>query len=121
MSSRLPIVAFDGGCGFCTWSVYFARDRVGSDVEFRPFQLMELADFGVTREQAEKSVLFIDGDHVLSGSRAVAAILRAGHRPWPWVGVVVDVPIVRPLAQVGYRLVARYRGRLPGVRPALSE
>lgn len=82
---------------------------------------MELSEFGLTREQAEKSVLFIDGDRVLSGSRAIAAILRSGRRPWPWIGAALDLPIVRPVAQVGYRLVARYRGHLPGVRPALSE
>lgn len=94
---------------------------MGSDVEFRPYQLMELSEFGLTREQAEKSVLFIDGDRVLGGSRAVAAILRSGRRPWPWIGAAMDFPIVRPIAQVGYRLVARYRSHLPGVRPALSE
>jgi predicted DCC family thiol-disulfide oxidoreductase YuxK len=82
---------------------------------------MQLSDLGLTREQAEESVLFIDGDCVLSGSRAVAAILRSGRWPWPWIGAVVDFPVVRPVAQVGYRLVARYRGRLPGVRPVLTE
>lgn len=115
------IVLFDGSCGFCTWCVDAAQGYLGARMDYRPYQRADLADLGVTTELAEQSVVFVDGDRVLTGSRAVAAILHKGRRPWPWVARVLDARAVQPLAERGYRFVARHRGRLPGVRPALSS
>jgi len=113
-------VVFDGKCGFCTWCVHAEQRFVRSGVEYIPYQTADLESLGVRREQAAESVQFVAGSQVLSGARAVAAVLRRGRIPWPLVGGVLDARPLRPLAEHGYRFVARHRGRLPGSPPALG-
>ena len=120
MSGDRPVVIFDGECGFCTWCVEFARRRVHAPVDYCPYQVADFASLAATRDQAREAVLFVHGHTVSSGASAVAAILRAGRRPWPMFGAALDSTLVRPVAARAYRFVARHRGRLPGVRPALS-
>lgn len=120
MSDARAVVVFDGGCGFCTWCVRAAERYVGASLDYRPYQRANLEHLGVTREQAEQAVLVIEGVDVKSGASAVAAILRAGHVPWPWLGAIIDAPGVRVFADRGYQFVARHRGKLPGSAPALT-
>ena len=126
MSIGRPAVLFDGHCGFCTWSVEFARRTVHANVEFIPYQSVDVAEFGLSIEQCAQEVQFVGRDdargeeRALGGERAVAAVLMSGTPAWRALGTVIDSPIVRPLSAVVYRLIARHRGRLWGVRPALS-
>lgn len=115
-----PVVVFDGACGFCTWCVHAAQRYVGSDVSYVPYQRADLPSLGITEAQAADSVQFIAPGYVRSGARAVAAILSMGHEPWPLVAGILDAPTLRPFAERGYRFVARHRGRLPGMPPALG-
>lgn len=116
-----PVVLFDGACGFCTWCVLAEQRYVRSGVEFVPYQRADLAALGVSAAQAAESVQFVAGGRVLAGARAVAAVLRNGRSPWPVIGELLDAPAVRPLAERGYRFVARHRGRLPGAPPAIDQ
>lgn len=120
MSRERAVVLFDGGCGFCTWCVHAADRYVGASLDYRPYQRANLEQLGVTREQAEQAVLVVDGVDVKSGARAVAAILRVGNLPWPWLGAIVDAPGVRRVAAQAYQLVARHRGKFPGSAPAIT-
>ena len=116
-----PVVVFDGRCGFCTWSVDFARRWVRSDVEFVPLQTSDLDRLGLTREQCEREVQWVEGKFVVGGSSAIAQILQSGDTWWRPVGRSIDRPFVRPVAQAAYRFVARHRGRLWGSTPAISD
>ena len=120
MSSDRPVVLFDGYCGFCTWSVDFARRRVHANAEFIPFQSVDVAAFGLTVAQCVREVQFVGRDGALGGERAVAAVLKSGAPTWRALGAVIDSPVIRPVSGVAYRVVARHRGRLRGIRPALS-
>ncbi len=115
-----PVVLFDGYCGFCAWSVNFARDVVQADVQFEPYQKVDVAAYGLTVEQCADAVQFVTGDVQLSGARAVAAVLRRGRGLWPGIGKAIDIRGVQPIVTGVYEAVARHRGRLWGVRPALS-
>ncbi len=115
-----PVVLFDGACGFCTWCVLAEQRYVRSGVEFVPYQRADLAGLGVSAAQAAESVQFVAGGRVLTGARAVAAVLRTVAAV-PVIGELLDAPAVRPLAERGYRFVARHRGRLPGVPPAIDQ
>ena len=115
-----PVVVFDGACGFCTWCVHAAQRYVGSDVSYVPYQRADLPSLGITEAQAADAVQFITPGYVRSGARAVAAILSMGHEPWPMVAGILDARALRPLAERGYRFIARHRGRLPGRPPALG-
>jgi predicted DCC family thiol-disulfide oxidoreductase YuxK len=116
-----PVVLFDGHCGFCTWSVNFARNVVRADVQFEPYQKVDVAAYGLTVEQCADAVQFVMGDVQLSGARAVAAVLRRGRGLWPGFGKAIDFRGMQPIAARVYNAVARHRGRLWGVRPALSQ
>ena len=107
---------FDGDCGFCTTSANWVERRTTADVV--PWQRFDLDAAGLTEAEASAAVQWVDGEQRLSGARAIAAVLRRCGGAWPLVGRLIDLPPMRPLAALGYRLVARYRYRLPGGTPA---
>ena len=115
-----PLVIFDGACGFCTWCVHAAQRYVQAPMDYAPYQHLELAAWGLHEDQVSASVYVITSSTTLSGARAVAAIMKRGRRPWPVLGSILDAPVLRPFAERGYRFVARHRGRLPGVAPAIN-
>jgi predicted DCC family thiol-disulfide oxidoreductase YuxK len=119
-SSDRPVVLFDGRCGFCAWSVQFAQQRVDADVEFLPYQSVDVAAYGLTDQQCAEAVYFVDTSGARPGELAVAAILQSGRGVWKPLGRLIASPAVRPLAAGVYRVVARHRGRLWGVRPPIS-
>lgn len=120
MDGDRPVVLFDGRCGFCTWSVEFAKKTVRADVEFVPYQSVDVTVYGLTPEQCAAAVQFVDGGSPRAGELAVASILRSGRGVWEPLGVLVGSAPIRPVAGAVYRFVARHRGRLWGVEPPIS-
>jgi predicted DCC family thiol-disulfide oxidoreductase YuxK len=53
------------------------------------------------------------GERILARSSAILALLRELPRPWPAVAVALGW-IPRPLRDLAYRLVARWRYRICG-------
>lgn len=111
-------LVFDGQCGFCTrcagWLHRLDRRK---QVRLRPFQGHGvLTECGLTAAQAAASVSWIDNDtgRQASGAEAVNLALAAalGTR-----APLVLYRFTRPVQERLYRLVARNRHRLPGVRP----
>lgn len=110
------ILVFDGDCGFCTSAARWIAAR--SDVVTEPWQRADLDARGLRLEQVQAAVWFVDGHARLGGADAIAAALRrARRRGWRMLGFALAWPFVRPLAALGYRLVARYRHLLPGGTP----
>jgi predicted DCC family thiol-disulfide oxidoreductase YuxK len=109
-------IVFDGDCGFCTTSAHWLEDH--STITVVPWQRTDLAALGLTEAEVTTAAYWVDGTDVRRGARAVAMALRRCGQPWRLLGVLVDLPPVRPLAALGYRLVSRYRHRLPGGTPA---
>ncbi len=106
-------VIFDADCGFCTASA----DWLGRHgrVTTQPWQSLDLASVGLTEREVRDAAWYVAPDgRTLRGARAVAAALRECRLPWRPLGHLLDLPPVRPLAAVGYALVARNRHRLPG-------
>ena len=104
---------YDGDCGFCSRCVAWASRR--SDVRFEPFQRADLASYGIAEEAAAEAVHCVGADgRVTRGAAAVAAVLQECGRRWALLALLMRLPAIRTLAEVGYRLVARNRHRLPG-------
>ena len=118
--TEVPIVLFDGRCGFCAWSVDFAQRVVGSDAHFLPYQSVDVTRYGLTEEQCADAVQFVGPAGSVSAERAVGAILQTGRGPWRPVGRLIASAPVRPLAGSVYRLVAKHRGRLWSVQPPIT-
>jgi predicted DCC family thiol-disulfide oxidoreductase YuxK len=120
------LVVFDGRCGFCNRAVrwFLRRDRrdrlrfVASESE-KVAALLGRNGIGTEVSGSGPGTILAvedaDGpaEKLQAGSDAVAAMLRELPRPWPAVGLGLRwVP--RPMRELGYRIVARWRYRIWG-------
>ena len=114
-------LVYDGDCGFCTSSAtWVARHWPEGGAAAVPWQYLStdvIARANLTREDLQRAA-WIDGSHSEEGARAVACALIAASGWWAIVGRILLFPPVSWVAPLGYRLVTRYRYRLPGETPA---
>jgi predicted DCC family thiol-disulfide oxidoreductase YuxK len=116
-----PVLLYDGDCAFCT-SCARVLERIGPDAEILAWQNTELAELGITEEQATDAVQWIQIDGtVRSGHEAIAAILNTAGRIWKITGRMILLPGISWMAAKIYRLVADNRYRLPGSTPACAR
>jgi predicted DCC family thiol-disulfide oxidoreductase YuxK len=118
------LVIFDGHCGFCNHSVrwFLRRDR-GDRLRFAPSQspavAVLLARHEIDASSATPNTMFVVRDpggpaeRLLDRSRAVLAILAELPQPWPAIAAAL-VWVPRPLRDLGYRIIARWRYRIWG-------
>ena len=106
-------LVYDADCGFCTSSAgWLARHGEAAVV---PWQRIGLEEVGLTREEVTTAAYWLGpGGAKRRGARAIAAALRTCGPAYRLLGRAIDLPPVRPLAAVGYGLVAKYRYKLPG-------
>jgi predicted DCC family thiol-disulfide oxidoreductase YuxK len=113
------VLLFDGDCAFCTTCAQAAEQRIRPDAEVVAWQFADLAELGVSEEQATEAVQWIQADgSVRSGHEAIAAMLGASGPVWRTVGRVLLLPGISWVAAQVYLLVASNRHRLPGGTPA---
>jgi predicted DCC family thiol-disulfide oxidoreductase YuxK len=116
-----PVLVYDGDCAFCT-SCARVLERIGPDAEIVPWQLTDLAELGITEQQAADAVQWVEVDGtVRSGHEAIAAILTTAAAIWRVIGRVMLLPVISWTAAKVYRLVAANRHRLPGGTPACAR
>jgi predicted DCC family thiol-disulfide oxidoreductase YuxK len=120
-ASDVPLLIFDGDCGFCTSTVRFLTAHVRRHPATAPWQDLDLHSYGLTADQCRTAVQWVgvNGD-LRSAERAVASTLVYGRRGWRLLGWVIDAPGVRLLSGYAYRWVARNRMRLPGATAACA-
>ena len=113
-----PLLIFDGDCGFCTTSARSGQRWLGLE-HVEPWQFLDLDALNVSQADCERAVQWvaIDGT-VASGERAVVAALRHAGGAWGVLGRVMGLPGIVQVAGLAYRLIARYRHKLPGGTPA---
>ncbi len=110
----LPVLVFDGDCGFCTVSARWGQEKLGlPNVE--PWHAIELDRYGLTPEACQTAVQWVREDgSVASGHLAVAAALSEGNRWHRTAGRLMQLPGISQLSALTYRIVAKNRHRLPG-------
>lgn len=121
----VPLLVFDGDCGFCTTSSGWVARRLhrpaGPDALLVPWQRSDLAALGTTAERAQREVLWVAGDGIVEGGAAAfAAWLRFRGGPYGLLGRVLAAPGVRALGGSVYRWVAAHRHQFPGGTPACA-
>ncbi|MFG3226266.1 thiol-disulfide oxidoreductase DCC family protein [Kitasatospora sp. NPDC048194] len=123
-----PVLVFDGDCAFCSscarWAERYLRQTLASGGwEAVPFQFAGLAELDalaggrgeVSAERAEREVLWVTpAGRVYGGAQAVARLLMRSGGAWAYLGAVLTLAPVRPVAALVYRWVARNRHRMPG-------
>ena len=114
-TNNQPVLIWDGDCAFCSRCVKFVERRIKPRAIIISYQKASLDELGLTDEQCSSALQWVDIDgRVCSGSRAVAALLRSSSGAWHVLGVLIDIPIIRLIAEGGYQLIARNRKHLPG-------
>lgn|GEM_PF-187232 len=110
-TAQAPIVFYDGVCGLCNRFVQWVigRDMQGR-FQFSPLQGQTARDRGVAPESNPQawSVVLVDEEGQHQRSAAVARIMITLGGGWSILGSAMLL-IPRPLRDLGYRLVARYR------------
>jgi predicted DCC family thiol-disulfide oxidoreductase YuxK len=124
-AARVPLLVFDGDCAFCTSSATWIARRLlrpsGPNAQLVPWQFSDLDALGTTRERAQTEVLWFAGDgQVYGGAEAFSRWLRFRGGGYGVLGTAMALPLIRNLAAVVYRLVARNRHRMPGGSPACA-
>ena len=115
-----PVLLYDGDCAFCTTCARLL-ERIGPDAEIVAWQLTDLAELGMTEDQAADAVRWVEVEGtVRSGHEAIAAALSSAGRIWKIIGRMVLLPGISWVAARAYRLVADNRHRLPGGTPACA-
>jgi predicted DCC family thiol-disulfide oxidoreductase YuxK len=114
------VLLYDGDCAFCTRCAHVVK-RIGPDAEIVAFQLTNLGELEMTKEQAAAALQWVEVDGtVRSGHEAIASMLSSAGRIWKIVGRAVLLPGISWMAAEVYRLVAKNRHRLPGSTPACA-
>mgnify|MGYP003353134880 CR=1 FL=1 len=95
-------VIFDGECDFCRSCIEWVQNRY--QIQALANQSIDPVEYGVTREQCEKSVIVIE-NQILVGAKAVAYLLKkTEHR---YLGKLLK--LLGPLGEYGYKYVASHR------------
>jgi predicted DCC family thiol-disulfide oxidoreductase YuxK len=121
MSTDLPLLIFDGDCGFCTASVRWGQRWIKRMPVATPYQQLDLGLFGLSETDCTTAVQYVARDqHVYAAHDAVSSLLLAAGRGWWVLGALMRLPGIHWLSGVVYRWVARNRHRLPGATAACA-
>jgi len=116
--SETAVLIFDGDCGFCTTTANYIKAHSSVEIDVQPWQWLELADYGLTKEKASAKVQMVVNGKNFAGHKAFAKMLRI-QKQW-WFKVLGGLMVTPPFswgARVGYYFVAKYRHKLPGGTP----
>ncbi len=113
-------LVYDGDCAFCTSSVrWVTRLHLGADVVVA-YQFADLDALGLTAEQCEESLRFVEPDRTSAGHAAVGRLLLRSQWWWRPAGLLLLTPPISWLARGVYRWVANHRDLMPGGTPACA-
>lgn len=116
------VLVYDGDCGFCTTSATWAARKFRHGEKAHAWQLLDrgfLEEHGLSRDDVGQAAWWVDGTgRHERGHRAIGRALQAGSGLRRVVGWLVLIPPSSWLAAGIYRLVVRWRHRLPGGTPA---
>jgi predicted DCC family thiol-disulfide oxidoreductase YuxK len=114
-----PVLIFDGDCGFCTTTANYIVKRSKTPIVAHAWQMVDVTEYGILQQQAQKRVYVIDEGHAFGGHEAFAQLLRL-QKSWllTVIAWVMVVPPICWLSRIAYALVARYRHKLRGGTPA---
>ncbi len=119
MGQIKPVLIFDGDCGFCTTTANLIREKSSTPIEIHPWQFIDVTKYGLTQAQTMDKVFVVEGVKPFGGHRAFAKILLLQKNPLlTLAGALIMYTPIAWLARPGYRLVAKYRHKLPGGTPA---
>jgi predicted DCC family thiol-disulfide oxidoreductase YuxK len=116
------VLIFDGDCGFCTSVAEWAARRFRQGERTEAWQLLEegvLERYGLTTRDVQEAAWWVDATGLRDrGHRAVGRALKAGGGTWSVLSWFVLTAPTSWIVALAYRLVVRWRYKLPGATPA---
>ena len=112
LSSPVPMtrLVYDGECGFCRYTVDYARAVTGDGVEYAPYQAVADQYPDLNTEDFAKSIRFFADGARASGADAAFRTLAVGGRG-RWLWTYRHIPGFAWLSERTYRWVSRHRER----------
>jgi len=118
MTSNITLI-FDGDCGFCTSAANQIVRRSKTEIVAVPWQFIDLSQYSLTQEQVADQVYLAIDDENFAGHEAFAMVFRVQPNSFlRFIGKTMMSRYLRWFSMPLYRLVARYRHKLPGGTPA---
>src|SRR5579863_10120646 len=107
---EVPLVIYDGRCGFCRIWIEYWKALTGERVAYAPSQEMGALYPQIPEKSFSESVqLVLANGEFLSGARAVFTTLTFAKRMVWLLWVYQHVPIFARLSEAAYRLIASHR------------
>ena len=109
-TTHLPVMLYDGDCGFCQFWVEKWEKMTSWQVRYKPYQTTR-ADFPqLTEKQCREAIHLVMPDGlVFSGAHAVLRALHYGGRYRWLLWCYSRLPFFARIAEWFYRLVSRHR------------
>ncbi len=106
-----PLLVYDGDCGFCTYSVDYARAVTGARIDYESYQSAGHRFRDIAPEDFARQIYLFapDGSHV-TAARAALTCLACEPRLRGWLYCYRFIPGFAWLAELAYRATARHRG-----------
>lgn len=119
MVTKGVTLIFDGDCGFCTSTANWIVKHSKTPVTAVPWQRTDVTQYGLLEPQVANKVYVVVDSKTAGGHEAVAELLKLQNNKFLWfLGWLSLVPPFCFVGAIFYRLVAKYRHKLPGGTPA---
>jgi predicted DCC family thiol-disulfide oxidoreductase YuxK len=115
------VLVYDGDCGFCRSAARWAAKEFRHGERAQAWQTLGEEFFdqhGMALDDARQAAWWVEGTRCERGHRAIGRALQAGGGLRRVVGWFALHPPSSMLAAGTYRLVVRWRYRLPGGTPS---
>jgi predicted DCC family thiol-disulfide oxidoreductase YuxK len=115
---RLPLLIYDGDCGFCIYWVRYWQRLTGDRVAYAPYQEVAAQYPEIPVAAFQRAVQYVAPDGKIA-SGAEAALLTLSHAGGKgfWLALYRNVPGFAAIAEAMYAFVASHRAAL--YRPSL--
>jgi predicted DCC family thiol-disulfide oxidoreductase YuxK len=115
MENRVFI--FDGDCAFCSSAARVMRRLTKEATPIRPYQKLDLPALGLSSELTSKAVYYVRDGKYLVAAQAIAQLFIDSKTAFSILGLILKLPLIKPLARNVYYWIAKNRHRLPGGKP----
>lgn len=110
MASMLPLLIYDGDCGFCYYWVKYWQALTGDKVHYAPYQQVEQAFPAIPQEEFQRAVQYVDTDKVISsGAKASFQVVSQAEGGGVWLWCYRYVPFFGILSEKAYHLISTHR------------
>ena len=113
--TKTPLLIFDGDCGFCTSSASWICSK-NAHINISSWQSIDLSTYDLTEPEVSSAVYWIDSTgKKFRGHFAIGKVLKESNQIWrKLAGSIISSKVFTPFGKILYRLIAKYRHKLPG-------